>query len=844
MNLVKVDHCCMFVVIKRKYTRGGLIAFLCCIFIYIFLGSHVSSHERRNVGGIDSISASLKMAGSEVEKSRKFNTLANRLLKRKLKEDVDGLFYALDTTITRAHTELHIPLYFKPKQNKKFEKGPFDPRLTLAAYYNYFLHDHRPIHEIKVPFHWSDWVDMSALDTFFFKKPIWGNTTCSYFDERPYQSTTFEQNEKTPDPHKGALDPREFCRGMEGNTTILGLNFNIFRPIGRMTQQKARMAAKAYLYTLAPNPESILFLTKDGSYHVPVSREKEPLIAGNKVSEALELYSKKHDTINTLGIFRKLQKERPAAKEYVVTDYEIPLKHEDFVVEPSKVLLALHTKENERPLTRHEDIFRKAILTSLFFGNESLKYFTEAKVFDTTVGDHYDWRFFNGIEYQSEENALSLHRLIRTWLSFTRKLGLKTWVAHGSLLAWHFNGMNFPWDDDVDVQMPIQDLLKLSEHFNQSMIVEDTEDGFGRFFLDCSTPITSREHGNGMNNIDARFIDVDSGLYIDITGLAVSNEKLSSRYHDSVPQVIMNLRVDFKDVSNTMRFYNCKNRHFVSLSEISPLVRTFFDGEVAYVPKNYATIISHEYKDGLTRRQHLGRIYLGQLRIWVHQSILMSFLRNPSEWDAHFANKKSQTRSALPPVRGEITAAEFERLQNLSENELFRLLHHDEIFLRYQLSKEVTMFHEAEGMRFLLAKSTEALILEAPDSPPLRYDPFLFALRQQFMSFEDNVDRYQKLAAESEERDQLFSKKLKLAKILSKTTTAPVQSSTHTIGTNSPDLTSSFTSSTASSFVLEVNSTNNSGPKQENQPDEKNKKEDYQEAPVEKDEDKKEDSKT
>lgn len=758
------------------------------------------------------------MAGSEVEKSRKFNTLANRLLKRKLKEDVDGLFYALDTTITRAHTELHLPLYSKLNQKKQLEKGPFDPRYTLAAYYNYLLHEHRPINEIKVPFHWSDWVDMSALDTFFFKKPIWGNTTCSYFDERSYQNATFNQNEETSDTKEGALDPKMYCRPMKGNDTILGLNFAIFEPSGRMTQHKARMAAKAYLYTLAPNPESILFLTKDGSYHVTVSREKEPLIAGNKVSETLRKYAKRHDTINTLDVFRRLQKERPAAKEFVVTDYEISLKHEDFLVEPSEVLLALHTKENERPLTRHEDIFRKAVLTSLLYGNESLKFFTEAKVFDTTVGDHYDWRFFNGIDYQSEENALSLHRLIRTWLSFTRKLGLKTWVAHGSLLAWHFNGMNFPWDDDVDVQMPIQDLLKLSEHFNQSMIVEDTEDGFGRFFLDCSTPITAREHGNGMNNIDARFIDVDSGLYIDITGLAVSNEKISSRYQDSVPQVIMNLRVDFKDVSNTMRFYNCKNRHFVSLSEISPLVRTFFDGEVAYVPKNYATIISHEYKDGLTRRQHLGRIYLGQLRIWVHQSILMPFLRNPTEWDAYFANKKSQTRSELPPVRGDITAAEFERLQNLSENELFRLLHHDEIFLRYQLSKEVTMFHEAEGMRFLLAKSTEALVLEAPDSPPLRYDPFLFSLRQQFMSFEENFSRYEKLAIEAKEREELFLKSLESATVGSKRILKP-QSFTYSTKAPSISSTSTSVSSYTSSVSLGTENSDKPDQKQKTQPD-------------------------
>ena len=87
---------------------------------------------------------------------------------------------------------------------------------------------------------------------------------------------------------------------------------------------------------------------------------------------------------------------------------------------------------------------------------------------------------------------------------------------HGIGMVWH------SWDNDIDVQVPIMDLHKLSLQFNQTIVVEDPEDGFGRYFLDIGSFITLREKGNGNNNIDARFIDIDTGLYIDITALALS----------------------------------------------------------------------------------------------------------------------------------------------------------------------------------------------------------------------------------------------------------------------------------------------------------------------------------
>merc|ERR1712227_18590 len=151
------------------------------------------------------------------------------------------------------------------------------------------------------------------------------------------------------------------------------------------------------------------------------------------------------------------------------------------------------------------------------------KYFKEAKILKKEAnwahGGHYDWRFFAGLINFTDRQPPVLHGLLQAYLKFANANNITTWVAHGSLLSWYWNGVAFPWDNDIDVQMPIQDLHRLSREFNQSMIVDlggesDQEVRYGRYFLDCGTFISHRTAGKGNNNIDARFIDVDTGFYI------------------------------------------------------------------------------------------------------------------------------------------------------------------------------------------------------------------------------------------------------------------------------------------------------------------------------------------
>ena len=52
---------------------------------------------------------------------------------------------------------------------------------------------------------------------------------------------------------------------------------------------------------------------------------------------------------------------------------------------------------------------------------------------------HYDTRYFHGV-VSYEERTDTLTHMIRAYLNTFRELGLETWIAHGTLLGWWWNG--------------------------------------------------------------------------------------------------------------------------------------------------------------------------------------------------------------------------------------------------------------------------------------------------------------------------------------------------------------------------------------------------------------------
>lgn len=78
------------------------------------------------------------------------------------------------------------------------------------------------------------------------------------------------------------------------------------------------------------------------------------------------------------------------------------------------------------------------------------------KYFHEPGGDdllhHYDIRYFQKI-VTDEERQDTLRHLIRAYLLTFEYLGIETWIAHGTLLAWYWNAKILPWDWDLDTQV-------------------------------------------------------------------------------------------------------------------------------------------------------------------------------------------------------------------------------------------------------------------------------------------------------------------------------------------------------------------------------------------------------
>ncbi|KAK7947883.1 Protein MNN4 [Apiospora aurea] len=221
---------------------------------------------------------------------------------------------------------------------------------------------------------------------------------------------------------------------------------------------------------------------------------------------------------------------------------------------------------------------------------------------------HYDARFFRG-EVAYDEHRTVLRHLIRSYLTTMADLHVETWIAHGTLLGWWWNGQIMPWDYDLDVQVTMQTLHYLGKHFNRTLhtyTYRDGEeaiansstsddggskDGHGalkkntnnttapiqtkQYLLDINPYYAVPSRQDGRNVIDARWIDVSNGMFIDITSL------LEQRFADSL--------------GPAPGIWSCKNYHHYATTDLWPLRRSEFEGAPASVPFGFDAVLRGEY---------------------------------------------------------------------------------------------------------------------------------------------------------------------------------------------------------------------------------------------------------
>lgn len=218
---------------------------------------------------------------------------------------------------------------------------------------------------------------------------------------------------------------------------------------------------------------------------------------------------------------------------------------------------------------------------------------------------HYDARYYSGL-VSYEERGDALHHLIRSYLTVFRERNIETWIAHGTLLGWWWNGKIMPWDWDLDTQVSAATLTWLGENLNMTMhnytfINPDGTEGSREYLLDINPNHIERVRGDGQNVIDARWIDVRNGLFIDITGLSEVNP------------------------SSQPGIWSCKNFHRYRTRDLYPLRETEFEGVKALVPYSFDKILTEEYSSrALTKTLHEGHKWVPEQKEWVKQGAIQA----------------------------------------------------------------------------------------------------------------------------------------------------------------------------------------------------------------------------
>lgn len=186
------------------------------------------------------------------------------------------------------------------------------------------------------------------------------------------------------------------------------------------------------------------------------------------------------------------------------------------------------------------------------------KYYTES-----IFNQHVDIRYAkSGPSETFDERRKILINIFREWTKFAEERELKYWVVHGSLIGWHWQLDVLPWDLDIDIQVLSTDLLFYYVHFKDFLFK-------GRYLFDLNPHSVFRDHQRH-NVIDARFIDTETGYYMDMTGVAFDGTYL-----------------------------HCKTPHEYLPQWIFPLKRSTFCGAPTWVPNNVAATLVSEYGFGV-----------------------------------------------------------------------------------------------------------------------------------------------------------------------------------------------------------------------------------------------------
>lgn len=631
----------------------------------------------------------------------------------KIKKEKDR-FWITNSELTHVQCQVPILEAFAFNDTEGSDTVYFDPRYTVAVYMHELAEAGQTDELPELPFHWVDWVNVSLVNT-KLGLDLSKRTTCQRLKNRI----------------RGRPNPDTFCRNKE-DIPAEELEEAGFRNVEQLPEAiihnhcshknpsfnniRAFMA-RSYIMTNLPKPYKVIILNDSsggGTYEFMVNqtRSADQRLLYSEIARKF-LRSNNHNivndtlTINHLDVYKHLQatvKPRmiepkddimgmhKIVKSPIGHTKDIELKQQNFNYPRSRIAEQIKEYEAKENRTIFDDNFLAGLKECAAYNGTNEPMYFKMALLDTRerrnvmndAGWHYDWRFFSDalfydkMGWSKDERVartnIILERLLRNWNIFAEQKGIVSWIMHGPLLAWYWDGLMFPYDVDIDIQMPILELVRMSLDYNQTLVVENPAEGYGKFLIDVGSYIHNREQSLTGNHIDARFVDVDSGIYIDITGLAKLNFNLPGDYKKN--PIVVKAKGDAD-----AEVYNDRRKHFYTFPQLLPLHYSMMSGVPLYVPNEIEERLRWEYSGGLDKYEFQGWYFVPKLQLWVmYQKISRLF----DEKDVKNEDGDLDIDKMVDKVK------------SMTDSQALQLLEDDEILAEYYQTATFSGWHTQE----------------------------------------------------------------------------------------------------------------------------------------------------